>query len=125
MTSMKHLAALAIIAGLTSGCAGGNSGPKAPDYGWGGYEGLVYAMYANPGEATPEAQIDQLSGQVEEAKSAGLQMGPGVHAHLGYMQYLTGNIDAARIEFEQERALYPESAHFIEGLTKQLGGGEG
>jgi hypothetical protein len=82
-------------------------------------------MYAKPGEATPESQITQLSAQVQEAQSAGEQMGPGVHAHLGYMQYLTGNVGAARAEFEQERALYPESAHFIEGLTKRLGGGEG
>jgi len=37
------------------------------------------------------------------------------------MQYLTGNVDAARDAFERERTLYPESAHFLDGLLKQLG----
>ena len=98
-------------------------GPRPPAYGWAGYEDLIYAMYAEPGEATPEAQVDRLSTGIEEAESAGLQAGPGVYAHLGYMQYLTGNIDAARGAFERERSLYPESAAFVDGLLKQLGKG--
>jgi hypothetical protein len=117
-----HLAALVLIGSALAGC-GGNQGPKAPVYGWGGYDDLVYSMYANPGEATPEAQISQLSAGIEEATSAGLQAGPGVYAHLGYMHYLTGNLGAAHSAFEQERTLYPESAVFVNGLLEQLGEG--
>ncbi|MGI9434716.1 MAG: DUF4810 domain-containing protein [Geminicoccaceae bacterium] len=118
----RYLASLVLVGSLLASCSG-NQGPKAPVYGWGGYDELVYSMYAKPGEATPEAQTSQLSAGIEEATSAGLQAGPGVYAHLGYMHYLTGNVGAARSAFEQERALYPESAVFVDGLLKQLGEG--
>ena len=115
------LVILALAGGLLTACA--EPGPRPPAYGWADSEDLIYAMYAEPGEATPEAQIDQLSAGIEEAESAGLQAGPGLYAHLGYMQYLTGNIDAARGAFERERALYPESAVFVDGFLQQLGQG--
>lgn len=115
---MVKFGALALIGGLLAACA--EPGPKPPAYAWGNYEGLIYDMYAKPGEATPEAQISQLSAGIEEAESAGYQAGPGVYAHLGYMQYLTGNIGAARDALEQERSLYPESTVFVDGLLKQL-----
>ena len=110
---------LVIVAGLVSGC---ESGPKKPtlDYDWGAYNGLVYDMYAKPGEATPDVQISKLSEQIEQTKSAGKPVPPGVHAHLGYMQYISGNIDAAQIEFEREREAYPESAKFLDGITRRL-----
>jgi len=117
----RGLLGLALAAGLLSACA--EPGPRPPAYGWANYEGLIYSMYAEPGEATPEAQIGQLSAGIEEAESAGLQAGPGVYAHLGYMQYLTGNFDAARDAFERERSLYPESTAFMDGLLKQFGEG--
>ncbi|MDH3665222.1 MAG: DUF4810 domain-containing protein [Alphaproteobacteria bacterium] len=115
---MAKLATLALAGSLLAACA--DPGPKPPAYGWGGYEDLIYDMYAKPGEATPEVQIEQLSAGIEEAESAGLQAGPGVYAHLGYMQYLTGNVGAARDALERERSLYPESTTFIDGLLKQL-----
>jgi hypothetical protein len=115
------LAGVALAGSLLAACA--DPGPKPPAYGWGGYEDHVYNMYAQPGEATPEAQIDQLTSGLEEAESAGQQAGPGVYAHLGYMQYLTGNLNAARDAFERERSLYPESATFIDGMLNRLGEG--
>lgn len=112
---------LVIVAALLSGC---DPGPKKPtlNYQWGAYEGLIYAMYANPGEATPTVQIEKLAAQIEQTKSRGEPVPPGVHAHLGYMQYLSGNVDAALIEFDEERAAYPESATFIDGITRRLEG---
>lgn len=106
---------------LVAGCS---SGPTPPtlDYSWGEYDDLVYAMYAKPGEATPAVQISKLSAQIEKTKSRGEPVPPGVHAHLGYMQYISGNLDAARAEFEQERASYPESAVFIDGIMRRLEG---
>lgn len=115
------LASVALAGSILVACA--EPGPKAPVYAWGGYEDHIYNMYASPGEATPEAQIDQLSAGLEEAESAGLRAGPGVYAHLGYMQYLTGNTNAARDAFERERSLYPESATFIDGMLNRLGEG--
>jgi len=116
------LAGLVLMGGLLAGCA--EPGPKPPVYAWGGYEDLIYDMYAKPGDATPEAQIEQISASLEAGESSGRQAGPGVYAHLGYMQYLTGNVDAARAAFERERALYPESSTFIDGLLKPLDEGQ-
>lgn len=115
---LLSLATLVLVGSLLVGCA--EPGPKPPAYAWGNYEGLLYDMYAKPGEATPEAQIEQLSASLEQGENAGRRAGPGVYAHLGYMQYLTGNLDAARSAFQRERALYPESSVFMDGLLKQL-----
>jgi len=113
--------ALIIVAVLVSAC---DTGPKKPtlNYNWGEYEGLVYQMYANPGEATPTVQVEKLAAQIEQTKSQGEPVPPGVHAHLGYMHYISGNIDAALIEFEEERTVYPESATFVDGITRRLEG---
>lgn len=112
---------LVMAAVLLSAC---DPGPKKPtlDYQWGAYEGLIYDMYANPGSATPVVQIEKLAAQIEQTRSRGEPVPPGVHAHLGYMQYISGNVDAALIEFDEERAAYPESATFIDGITRRLEG---
>jgi hypothetical protein len=115
---ISSLTGLVLACGMLIGCA--EPGPKPPAYAWGNYESLLYDMYAKPGEATPEAQIEQLSASLEQGENSGRKAGPGVYAHLGYMQYLTGNLDAARSAFERERTLYPESAIFMDGLLKQL-----
>jgi hypothetical protein len=112
------LAGLALAGALLSACA--EPGPRPPAYAWGGYEDLIYAMYAKPGEATPEVQIERLSASLQEGESKDLKAGPGVYAHLGYMQYLTGNVDAARDAFEREKGLYPESTAFMDRLLTQL-----
>jgi hypothetical protein len=116
-----RIAGLALLCGFAAACA--DPGPRPPAYAWGGYEDLIYAMYAKPGEATPEVQIERISASLQEGESKGFKAGPGVYAHLGYMQYLTGNVDAARNAFEREKALYPESATFMDRLLAQLGQG--
>lgn len=116
--SMKCVVFAIVLGGLLSACA--EPGPKPPVYGWTGYEEMIYAMYAKPGEATPEVQVERISAGIEQSESGGYQAGPGLYAHLGYMQYLTGNLDGAREAFGRERTLYPESAAFIDRLLTQL-----
>ena len=67
-----------------------------PLYYWGRYERLVYAMYAEPGNADPPEQIDLLREDVAVAQAKGGAVPPGVHAHLGYMYLLEGDGAAAR-----------------------------
>jgi hypothetical protein len=108
-------AALAVASGL-SGCA-----EKPPQiYRWGIYEELVYDMYAKPGTADPDTQVVRLSEDISRTESEGKRVPPGVHAHLGYMYYLSGNAEAALDEFATERALFPESTTFIDGIVKRL-----
>lgn len=104
------LAALVLAMVAATGC-----GQRSLYY-WGHYEPLVYEMYADPGDAEPGEQIDELSEDVATAQSNGQLVPPGVHAHLGYMHLLHGNAMAARAEFETEKRLYPESAVFMDRL---------
>jgi len=109
------LAAGAIATLLSSGCA-----QKPLIYRWGIYENLVYEMYAKPGKADPGTQVAKLSEDIARTESEGQRVPPGVHAHLGYMYYLQGSSNAAYQEFVTERALFPESATFVDGILRRL-----
>ncbi|MGR9109055.1 MAG: DUF4810 domain-containing protein, partial [Gammaproteobacteria bacterium] len=97
------LAPLAAL--LFSACA---QQPK-PVYYWGEYENLLYSMYLHPGEADTTTQVAILTEDIQKTRDQGQRVPPGVHAHLGYMQYLLGNAGAALAEFTTEKELYPES----------------
>ncbi len=103
--------ALALAFAPLAGCSTGR-----PTYDWGRYESLLYDMYRRPGKADPSVQIAKLSEDIERAQGRGRAVPPGVHAHLGYMFYLQGNLNAALGEFQTEAMLYPESAKFMKRL---------
>lgn len=99
-----------------SGCS-----TRKPLYLWGEYEDLIYSMYVKPGEADPSTQVVKLNEDIQKMHDKSYRVPPGVHAHLGYMQFLQGNIAVAADEFEMEKTLYPESSVFIDRLIKGLG----
>jgi hypothetical protein len=109
------LAGGAAMLALLTGCGG----PKTI-YSWGSYEGLVYDMYAKPGKATPELQAAKLEEDFQKARAQNKPVPPGFHAHLGYMYFELGKADAARQEFETEKANFPESAVFMDRLLARL-----
>ena len=104
---------------LLSGCTTTQS-----TYYWGNYEQLIHDMYMEPGSADPVTQIQQLTDDIQIAREKGQRTPPGVHAHLGYMYSLQGNTAQAKTAFLQEKALYPESADFIDGMLKRAYGGQ-
>lgn len=106
----RVLMALAAVAAL-AGCAQ----PARPLYGWGGYPGQVYEYFKGTASA-PEQQIAALEADIVRMRAANLDPGPGVHAHLGLLYAHTGRDEAALREFNTEKALYPESAPFLDGL---------
>ena len=79
-------------------------------------------MYTKPGKADPATQVQRLRDDVAETEGKGRQVPPGVHAHLGWMYYLQGDLASARASFERERVLFPESAHFIDGMLARMDG---
>lgn len=103
---------------LISGCVT----QKPPLYRWGEYEELVYEMYAEPGKADPGTQVAKLSEDVGRTQAEGQRVPPGVYAHLGYMHYMQGNQGAAMSAFATEKALFPESAVFVDAILKRLKG---
>jgi hypothetical protein len=106
-------AASIVVAAL--GCAG-----PAPIYRWGVYENLVYEMYATPGESDPGAHAALLSEDIARTHAEGKRVPPGVHAHLGFLYYSQGYVDAAHEQFVIEKELFPESATFIDGILERM-----
>lgn len=100
---------------FTTNCTTGNSRL----YHWGHYEDLVNDMYNNPEKGNPLRQIEYLTKDIEDARGAGLPLPPGVQLHLGYMHMLVGDMNAAMISLNNERAMYPESATLIDFMLKK------
>jgi hypothetical protein len=112
----------AILAGTISAAllAAGCAQQKPQIYRWGVYEELVYEMYAKPGSADPDTQVVKLSEDVTRTEAEGQRVPPGVHAHLGYMYYLSGKTEPAYREFSTESELFPESTVFIDGMLQRM-----
>ena len=89
-------------------------------YHWGSYENMVYKMYRSPKDATPEKQIEILQKEASVAASRHRELPPGFRAHLGFLFAQVGQSDAARTQFEEEKAHFPESAAFMDHLLGKM-----
>mgnify|MGYP006079235553 FL=1 len=116
---MKNKGYLLLVAVLSTGCV-----TPQTQYHWGEYESLLYQMYANPSEATPELQIQQLTQDKQEAEAAGKPIAPGINAHMGMMHAAMGNLEAAIAAFEEEKLRYPESKQFMDDMIDRAKGGK-
>lgn len=90
-------------------------------YDWGRYEDSVYLVTIQPDGFDLAAEIDALEQQLEQSVAGTRPIPPGLHAHLGYLHSVAGNAGSARGHFEQEKALFPESAKFVDYLLARLG----
>ncbi len=94
---------------------------QAPDhYAWGSYENSVYSTTSAAGEVDVGAEIHALTQLVEKARDQGKPVPPGLHAHIGYLYSLQGDIDTAVAAFETEKELYPESTVFVDGILARI-----
>lgn len=114
-SSLRYACAAAGLLVLV-GCA--NAPPTL--YQWGDYQGQLYAMYNDPGKSPPRAQIEKLEADYQKARSNNKQVPPGFHAHLGYLYFQDGNQAQALTQFQTEKALYPESAKYMDRLVETL-----
>lgn len=90
-------------------------------YAWGNYQDSVWRLTHAEGAADVDADIDSLTQTVERTRQEGRRVPPGMHAHLGLLYSMRGELDTAQAAFESERELYPESATFIDGLIERMG----
>jgi hypothetical protein len=97
---------------LMTGCVA----PKQSLYQWGDYENQVYALYNDPGKSPVEAQIERLEADYQKARSTNKAVPPGFHAHLGYLYFQAGKDDQAVQSFLTEKALFPESAVYMDRI---------
>ncbi|NJL31424.1 MAG: DUF4810 domain-containing protein [Phycisphaerales bacterium] len=95
-------------------------------YDWGNYEASVAALYASPsdtpgyGEHIQKLQEDIRLAQSRKKANEPSRVPPGKFAQLGYLYALQGDSHNARINLEQEKTLYPESARFVDSLLEKV-----
>jgi hypothetical protein len=103
----------ALLTTLSAGCKG-----PPPLYDWGVYEEILWEAYR--GESDPTSQLARLEADVERIDASGGRVPPGVHAHIGFLRFATGDRQAAREHFLRERELFPESTVFLNGVLARL-----
>ena len=106
-----RLLIVALGIALSAGCA-------SPLYDWGSYENSLWKMYGDG--YSPGDDLRALTAEVERTVEQGRKVPPGKFAHLGYLHFLQGDAESARVCFLQERELYPESACFIELMLGRM-----
>lgn len=114
---LKLSISLLVVPFLLAGCA-----TKQETFYWGEYEGLVYEMYAPDGGSDVPKHISTLSEDINKAQAEGKLVAPGIHAHLGYMFALAGNLSEAKAAFLVEKDNFPESSVLIDGMLTRLEG---
>ncbi len=86
-----------------------------PLYNFGSYQHNLYQHFKNEDSSVNE-QIAALEKTVQQAAAKNQKVGPGIHAHLGYLYMESGQKELGMAALQQEKALYPESAHFMNFL---------
>jgi hypothetical protein len=111
---LRFLVAAGIVVAVT-GCA-----KPQPIYRWGIYETLIYESYTTADGSIPGTHSARLSEDIARTQAEGRRVPPGVHAHLGFLYYSQGEIDAARAQFISEKELFPESSTFMDGILARM-----
>lgn len=120
---MKHafrftrLLVAAVAAGALFGCA---SAP-ATLYQWDTYQKNVYQFLKHE-DANPDEQLRLMRDQSEKSRLAGTRLPPGFRAHLGMLYLQLGQDGEAKQQLQAEKEAFPESAHYMDFLLKQMDG---
>ncbi|MBU2177795.1 MAG: DUF4810 domain-containing protein [Gammaproteobacteria bacterium] len=112
------LVAVAVAVAALSGCQ-----TTKPLYNYGAYQDTVYAHFKNEDSSVTQ-EIDALEKTIAKSAAKNLPVAPGVNAHLGYLYIESGQMDLGVAYLRKEKALYPESAQFIDFLLKNAKAGK-
>lgn len=93
---------------LLAGCA-----QQKTLYQWEGYQQQVYQYLK--GESK-EQQIEVLEADLQKIKAKNGAVPPGYHAQLGLLYSSLGKDDQMVQQFQTEKALFPESATYMDFL---------
>lgn len=115
-SSLRAFVAGLVAVTLLYGCGGGSKNL----YYWGHYEDSIFDMYIEPGKTSIADEILRLEEQIEKTDASEMSIPPGLHAHLGYLYVTEGDYATAIIHFQAEKAKFPESAHFIDGMIERM-----
>jgi hypothetical protein len=112
------LVAFVVAVATLSGCQ-----TTKPLYNYGAYQDTVYAHFKNEDSSVTQ-EIDALEKTIAKSAAKNLPVAPGVNAHLGYLYIESGQMDLGVAYLRKEKALYPESAQFIDFLLKNAKAGK-
>jgi len=115
MRSATRVSAVLAMMLLVAGC-----GTKTL-YEWGDYQNSLYVMWVEPEDFDPADHLRILTEQVAEIESEERAVPPGVRAHIGMLQHQAGNVVEARRYLAAEKAAFPESTIFVDGLLNRMG----
>jgi len=111
---MSKAVKLALMLTAIAAVAGCHTTPQ-PLYQWESYQPQVYEYFK--GEPK-EAQVEALERDLQKINASGRKAPPGYHAHLGMLYLSMGKDDQMVQEFRTEKALFPESASYMDFLLK-------
>ncbi|AIZ34835.1 DUF4810 domain-containing protein [Pseudomonas sp. K1(2024)] len=103
-------AGLLLASALLAGC----NTPK-PLYQWESYQPQVREYF---NDQSKEEQVIALERDLEKIKAKNGAVPPGYHAQLGLLYSSLGKDDQMIQEFRTEKALFPESATYMDFLMK-------
>ncbi|RMP79101.1 putative lipoprotein [Pseudomonas syringae pv. actinidiae] len=114
--SLRSVAMLLVAGACLTGCV---QQPKTL-YQWGSYQPEVYEYFK--GESK-EAQVAKLEEDLQKIRSTNATPPPGYHAQLGMLYGSIGKDDQMVQELRTEKALFPESATYMDFLLKNAHAG--
>ena len=113
---LQYISFIAILL-ITAGCSSHNTALY-------NYSNYSESYYADVKAHNAESQL-QLQKSIEEAienakDSQSGRVAPGLYANLGYIYLKEGQNKKAIENFKKEKALYPESAKFMDRMIKKV-----
>ena len=117
---MSKAVKLALTLSAIAMVAGCQTAPK-PLYQWESYQPQVYEYFK--GESKEE-QVEALERDLQKINASGNSAPPGYHAHLGLLYLSMGKDDQMVQQLRTEKALFPESAGYMDFLLKNAKTGD-
>lgn len=115
LPTMRNCAGLVLGGILLAGC----NTPK-PLYQWESYQPQVYGYLKGDSK---EEQVIALERDLEKIKAKNGAVPPGYHAQLGLLYSSLGKDDQMVQQFRTEKALFPESAAYMDFLLSNASKG--
>ncbi|QXI47782.1 MULTISPECIES: DUF4810 domain-containing protein [Pseudomonas] len=115
LSAVRSCAGLVLGSILLAGC----NAPK-PLYQWESYQPQVYGYLKGDSK---EEQVTALERDLEKIKAKNGAVPPGYHAQLGLLYSSLGKDDQMIQQFRTEKALFPESATYMDFLMSNASKG--
>lgn len=97
------------------------SGQPKPLYNYEDYSDSYYGAKKNMTEESALVLQKSIEKAIENAsESSSGRVAPGMYANLGYIHLKGGKSKEAIANFEKEKSIYPESAHFMDRMIKKV-----